>query len=314
MTGVTMLDTAPLLNAGHCPVDRPVRRLVPERDHFRLDGPTSISFSGGRTSGYMLWRVLQANGGLPADAVVCFANTGLEDEATLRFVRDCGARWGVPITWVEYRDDAQGYALVDFDTASRNGEPFEAIIRKRRYLPNPVARFCTVELKILTMERHLRAIGWEDWDSFVGVRADEPRRVAKMRADPKGGRGSGWRALPLADAGIAVADVGAFWAAQDFDLELPSRNGRTTAGNCVLCFLKPAGQVRSLIAERPSRAVWWVKQEDYAAANFVERKSGGAWRFRMDRDSYAGMASAAANQTDAFGHEDEEALACFCGE
>ena len=56
-------------------------------DPFRIDSPTCISFSGGRTSAYMLWRVLMAHGGhLPDEAIVCFANTGKEDEATLRFV------------------------------------------------------------------------------------------------------------------------------------------------------------------------------------------------------------------------------------
>jgi len=79
-------------------------------DPFKIDSPTCISFSGGRTSAYMLWRVLQSNCGLPDDAVVCFANTGLEAEETLEFVRDCGKFWIVPIVWVEYRNDEQAAA------------------------------------------------------------------------------------------------------------------------------------------------------------------------------------------------------------
>ena len=89
----------------------------------------------------MLWRVLQSNNGLPEEAIVCFANTGKEDEATLEFVRDCAINWNVNIKWLEFRDDEKKYAIVDFETASRNGEPFEALIKKRNYLPNPVSRF-----------------------------------------------------------------------------------------------------------------------------------------------------------------------------
>ena len=63
-------------------------------DPYKIIEPTCISFSGGRTSAYMLWRVLQENNGLPKEAKVCFANTGKEEEATLRFVRDCGEQWG----------------------------------------------------------------------------------------------------------------------------------------------------------------------------------------------------------------------------
>ena len=73
-------------------------------DPFRITGPALISFSGGPTSGYLLWRVLQAHGGtLPDDVVVAFANTGEESEITLEFVRDCGDRWDVPIVWLEFR-------------------------------------------------------------------------------------------------------------------------------------------------------------------------------------------------------------------
>jgi len=64
---------------------------------FKIIEPTVISFSGGRTSGYMLWRILQENNGLPEDAIVIFANTGKEMEETLEFVRDCETNWDVPI-------------------------------------------------------------------------------------------------------------------------------------------------------------------------------------------------------------------------
>ncbi len=286
-------------------------------DPFKIDSPTCISFSGGRTSAYMLWRVLQSNGGLPADAAVCFANTGKEDEATLRFVRDCGERWGVPITWVEYRNDERGFVVVDFETASRGGEPFEAIIRKRNYLPNPITRFCTSELKIRTMHKWLRA-NWQalgldaqdlEWNQMIGIRADEHRRVAKIRA-----RGHSTETtkdtmlMPLADAGVTVQDVDAFWSRQGFNLELPTYNGRTLAGNCDLCFLKPAQQVRTLIAEKPERAIWWARMEALALAS----KPDGAV-FRKDRPGYAQMAQFVAQQRDMF-DPNEEAIACFCGD
>lgn len=59
-------------------------------DPFSVDRPTALSFSGGRTSGFMLRKMLMAHGGqLPPDCHVVFANTGKEDEATLRFVQDC---------------------------------------------------------------------------------------------------------------------------------------------------------------------------------------------------------------------------------
>lgn len=278
-------------------------------DPFKIDGPTCISFSGGRTSAYMLWRVLQAHGmSLPPEARVCFANTGKEDEATLRFVQACSDHWGIPIVWLEY---IQGglYTTTTFSYARRNGEPFEAVIAQRGgYLPNRVARFCSSELKTRTMHRYLKGQGWTEWDTFIGIRADEPRRVAKFRANPKPEGKHEEVHLPLAIAGVTAREVGAFWASQPFDLELPNIQGKTMHGNCDLCYLKPASQVLSLITEKPERAIWWVTQEKKA-----EAVAGSAARFRDDRPSYAQMAAYAAKQTDMF-DPNEEAIACLCGD
>jgi 3'-phosphoadenosine 5'-phosphosulfate sulfotransferase (PAPS reductase)/FAD synthetase len=274
-------------------------------DPFKIIEPTCISFSGGRTSGYMLWRVLQSNNGLPDDAVVCFANTGKEDEATLRFVRDCAQHFGVEITWLEFQIEEPGYKIVTFETASRNGEPFEALIKKKNYLPNPVTRFCTIEMKIRPMAKYLVDTGMAETKSegenmaMIGIRADEPRRAAKIAVKGR---------IPLFMAGVTKADVSAFWKAQPFDLELPNIGGVTYHGNCDLCFLKGGSQILSLIAEKPERAVWWAKMESTTLAS---RPLGA--KFRSDRPSYSEMLRFAQDQTDMF-NLDEEAIACFCGD
>jgi 3'-phosphoadenosine 5'-phosphosulfate sulfotransferase (PAPS reductase)/FAD synthetase len=275
-------------------------------DQFKITEPTCISFSGGRTSAYMLWRVLQANGGkLPAEAVVCFANTGKEDEATLRFVQRVSDEWAVPIVWLEFRDTEERFEVVDFATASRNGEPFEALIRKRNYLPNPVTRFCTIDLKIRPIGRYLLSIGMAETKteaenmSMIGMRADEQRRAAKIADKSR---------IPLVKAGVTKQDVGDFWRAQPFDLELPNMNGVTMHGNCDLCFLKGGAQILSLVQEKPERAVWWAKMEALALAS---RPSGAV--FRSDRPSYAQIANFATDQQDMF-DPNEEAVACFCGD
>jgi 3'-phosphoadenosine 5'-phosphosulfate sulfotransferase (PAPS reductase)/FAD synthetase len=283
-------------------------------DPFKIDGPTCISFSGGRTSAYMLWRVLQAHGmSLPDEAQVLFANTGKEDEATLRFVQACSEHWKVPITWLEWQDAEEQrdrLRIVDFKTASRNGQPFEALIRKKNYLPNPVTRFCTVDLKIKPFANYCRHhLGWDEWDNMIGIRSDEPRRVAKIRANPSDGMKGIHRLMPLADVGVTKRDVAVFWANQPFDLELPNLNGITYHGNCDLCFLKGASQIYSLIAEKPERAIWWAKQEGSITNPGIV--NGGY--FRKDRPSYAAMAKYAEQQADMF-DKTEEAIACFCGE
>ena len=279
---------------------------------YRITGPTCISFSGGRTSAFMLYKVLEAHQmSLPDDAIVCFANTGKEDEATLRFVRDCSVNWNVPIKWLEYQVSekvADRWRLVDFDTASRNGEPFEALIRKRNYLPNPVARFCTVELKVRAIHRYLKTIGWTEWDSMLGIRADEPRRLAKIGNQDYGKHEE--KCAPLGQAGITKEDVGKFWRSQQFDLGLPNNNGVTMHGNCDLCFLKGGSQVLSLIAEKPERAIWWAKMEALALA-LASKPSGAV--FRSDRPSYASMLQFSKDQTNLF-DPNEEAIACFCGD
>jgi len=275
---------------------------------FVITEPTVISFSGGRTSAYMLWLVLQANNGLPKDAIVCFANTGKEEEATLKFVNDCSVNWNVPIVWLEFRDNEQKFEVVSYETASRSGEPFETLIRKRKFLPNPVARFCTVELKVRTIHRYLKSIGIDSAINMIGIRADEQRRLVKVKNNDYG---KNWeKYAPLGLAGVTKHTVGDFWKAQSFDLELFNNNGVAMHGNCDLCFLKAGNQVQTLIAEKPERAIWWAKMESLVQTSNASFGDGG--RFRKDRPSYQQMYENAKNQETL--NFNDETISCFCGD
>lgn len=188
-------------------------------------GNVQIAFSGGRSSAFMLHEILEANGGLPEGrAQVLFQNTGREFPQTLDFVAECASRWGVMVTWLEYQAEQPLFRVVGRQGASEFGEPFEALISKRKILPNPVSRFCTTELKIRTAKRYLRSLGWDRWTSATGIRADEPKRL--NRPPPKD-RWTVWN--PLADAGVTRADVALFWKRQPFDLQLPNINGSCPA-------------------------------------------------------------------------------------
>jgi 3'-phosphoadenosine 5'-phosphosulfate sulfotransferase (PAPS reductase)/FAD synthetase len=280
---------------------------------YEIVDKTCISFSGGRTSAYMLHKVLQNGGGqLPNEAKVIFCNTGKEEEATLQFVNECSKRWNVEITWLEFavQNNEKISKVVNFETASRKGEPFEAVINfYQPSLPNGRARYCSSQMKTRTMHRYLRSIGWDEWDTFIGIRADEPRRVVKFRANPNPEGKHETVHLPLAQDGISSKDVSNFWKQQDFDLGLPNINGKTMHGNCDLCMLKPKAQILSLIQEKPERALWWIKQEEEAS----KRCAGDGKFFAIDRPTYAQMYKYAAEQTDMFDKE-EEAISCFCGD
>lgn len=221
------------------------------------EGNVLISFSGGRTSGYMLHKILEANGDLPERVKVTFANTGREMPQTLDFVHECSTRWRVPITFLEFTKEKPKFKVVGHNQASRDGQPFEALIRQNSYIPNTLRRKCTAELKVLTIKRFLVSCGWKYWTNTVGIRADESRRV-KESLDK---RWTNW--FPVFEAHETKHDVAEFWTKQNlaFDLQLPLINGITPQSNCDGCFLKSELKLAEMWRDHPDKMEWWSNLE-----------------------------------------------------
>ncbi|NBT52748.1 MAG: hypothetical protein EBT12_14575 [Marivivens sp.] len=240
------------------------------------DGNVLISFSGGRTSAFMLHEILCANGSLPDRAKVVFANTGREMPETLDFVQDCSERWSVPIVWVEYTrpENKVGYKTVNHNSASRDGEPFDCLIDFRQTLPNVAWRYCTIDLKVNTIKRYLVQSGWKTWVNTVGIRADEKHRV-KPSQDR---RWTNW--FPLSAANIAKSDVHDFWYNQPFDLRVVKGGG-----NCDGCFLKSEATLASMWRNYPKRMQWWADAEAKIGTQFHKTRSCAGLKDFVQRQS-----------------------------
>ena len=115
--------------------------------------------------------------------------------------------------------------------------------------------------------------------------------------DPSRNRECWDNAAPLAEAGIAKADVDTFWASQPFDLQLLPHEG-----NCDLCFLKGYQKKLRIIEDRPDLAAWWIEREREIGAGF-----------RRDQPSYEDMLRYSQRQQ-RFDFEDEPLIDCMCGD
>jgi hypothetical protein len=191
------------------------------------------------------------------DFIVTFANTGLEHEKTLEFVNNCDKYFGFNTVWLEAvinKEKGQGttHKIVTFETASRNGEPFHAMIQKYG-IPNPSYLHCTRELKLQVMHSYLRSIGLnhKDIPTAIGIREDETRRVNKKANDVK-------ITYPLIDLFPSdKQDVLNWWSFQKFDLGLDEWDG-----NCKGCFKKSFKKIFKQLDADPSALDFHVEMED----------------------------------------------------
>jgi 3'-phosphoadenosine 5'-phosphosulfate sulfotransferase (PAPS reductase)/FAD synthetase len=279
---------------------------------YYLKEPTIISFSGGRTSAYLLYQIIQAHGGeLPDYVYPVFANTGKEMPQTLDFIKDCEEHWGCKVYWMELShiiEDGKGptekdrkwmfkYKETDYKNCSRNGEPFEIVINHYNKLPNATNRFCTYLLKQRAITWFERINGLKHPDQVLGLRYDEPRRVHNIiNKDNKYQD----KLCPLYTEKVTQETIKKFWDSSNFDLKLVARNGHTILGNCDMCFLKGKKQTMDIMRSRPELSDWWIEQET---------RTGKTFRFDIPVVDLLKKSKQNIN-LDLF--ESDESLDCFC--
>jgi len=210
----------------------------------------SVSFSGGRTSAYMAF-LIKKHWGDSRDLCFIFANTGKENEETLVFADKCDKEFGLNLVWIEAVMGYPYYKTVSFETASRNGEPFEDKIQ-RYGIPNVAFPWCTRELKMRPIRAAQVAIfGGYDYKTAIGIRMDE---FDRMREDRKA---AGLIYPLISEWPSTKKDVADFWESMPFDLGL-----KDYQGNCDLCWKKAMPKLLKICKESPEKAEWWGNMEE----------------------------------------------------
>ena len=135
--------------------------------------------------------------------------------------------------------------------------------------------------------------------SLLGLRSDEPRRVARVLARNALDKGDLERTkremtdgevvgVPLADAGVTNEDVLSFWTDRDWKLELPPD---ANLSNCVYCFMKGTAAIPNVVRDvaradtilpqelrsvpdTPSDISWWANLEEEYERHPLKRYKG----------------------------------------
>ena len=215
-----------------------------------------ISFSGGLTSAFMTYHLIKKH--KDANILIVFSNTGKERDETLDFIRDCAENWNLDIHWIEYiRGTEHGFKnwfkVVDYESASRNGEPFENYIKVFGRVPNAGVPDCSKYLKQYPIHKYAKKyFGTNDYYTAIGIRWDEKHRVNWNYAKEKK------YFYPLITEFASTKEfIHKFWSNQNFTLNLKSYQG-----NCDCCWKKSKRKLYTIAKENPNLFKWWQKMEE----------------------------------------------------
>ena len=176
-----------------------------------------------------------------------------------------------------------------------------------------------------------------EYVALVGLRADEPARVGRVKERNSGPEASGYEGehvyMPLVDMHVAASDVNTFWGHQEWGLSLPPDSGLS---NCVYCFLKGGATLRKVHREMaaamnrdalpgygpldgtPCDVAWWQRMEDDYGRDLVAEKREIQSELEHDFLGFFGAGSRFTYRLLAEGNEaklsefDDSLLPCDC--
>ena len=200
-----------------------------------------------------------------------------ESDKTLKVVLDLEQLIGSEIKWL-------------------TGETFESLIKRKKFIPNKITRFCTTEMKIKPIAEFCRNEIKEIVSTRLGIRYDEDNRINYENTDfkfhngfSKNGRNK-WITekyreveYPLYDDKIDHYQV-YLWSLST-NLDFPPDS------NCAGCFHKPIQQLRKNWDDEPLKMQWFAEQETKKRRWKEEMSYFNAKKIGLQTDFFFGVGS-----------------------
>ena len=218
-----------------------------------------ISFSGGRTSAYMTYQIL--NGELKKEfsqkfdkIIPVFMNTGAEHFETYNFIKNCVNHFNWDnLVALQYKINENrkenSFEILPIDLLNKNGELFLQVAKQ--YGNFSFLRTCTRELKKRVFDKFVSAHFKNcEVSRAIGIRADEMRRYKKKE---------GYIYPLIENLPTEKQTILEFFSDFDFDLKIPEY-----LGNCVFCYCKSEKKLCKAIQEMKGTELLknWILTDD----------------------------------------------------
>jgi hypothetical protein len=219
-----------------------------------------VSFSGGRTSAYMVHCIeqMRKRGEWLGSVEYVFMDTGAEHPKTYEFIKKCVEHFGIKLTCLQGDFEqpvgvGHSYKVVPIESLKHdmiNG-PFGRLMAKYG-VPTVASAWCTSRMKEETHDKYCNdKYGKDNYVTWLGIRADEPKRL-------RIGKNPMLRYMAeITD--FEKEDVLDFWESMLFNLEIDEH-----LGNCVFCFKKSINKVALAARDEPALADHFIDAIDKA--------------------------------------------------
>jgi hypothetical protein len=237
-----------------------------------------VSFSGGRTSAYLVHLMEQKRKNEGWDVDYVFMDTGAEHQKTYDFVKNVSEKFNIKLRCIRavinpIKGIGPTYESISIDDIGWDLNNFARISKKHGAPYNPGGMHCTQHLKTEPYRKFCNdTFGKDSYVTWCGIRADEKKRLRPKK---------GYRYLAEIST-FTKGDILNWWSKQPFDLGIDEWEG-----NCIFCPKKPVSYIALAAISNKNE---FVKFKDCISNNDSNEKLNGAiYRGKMTINEIADL-------------------------